>query len=452
MNRRQFLKTATATAAGILLGTNYAEAQNNQLSPQQQETVAKLRLHGSTIGGWRQMVNDVTDPILVGRHVVLTTEWLELVGDGKGDTVTRQQFQEWRDRIDNLYECYEKFVGHRPIAYPIILIHYRSIPNLLGSASGGYVSIARNHTTTTHQGMRLSNGLSSTMMHEMAHNFINFSRRYNSRGELSNSQVGLWFNTDPGIAWFANVEAECDFLGFYAVENCGFRTPGATGSTLRRNKIQRLLQNFRDNNLVQFRGDGPGVNAHAHSNNNAYEFYLCQLVDVAGWETFGRTIQSYSNGTFTPTKIYTPDSEKSQRTQHVRAHQFFDRLAHFHDLARQDPQQARNIPAAGRNLTGEQALRSLPDRGRLLDEHFTVATTPIAGAAQNTGRVAPTATPPPRVQPTAIPPATVQPPPPRVQPTVTPPTPTTTSPMPSGDIFPPRTPTPGGRVWQQNME
>jgi len=90
----------------------------------------------------------------------------------------------------------------------------------------------------------------------------------------------------------------------------------------------------------------------------------------------------------------------------ARAHEFFDRLAYFHDLARQDPVLARNIPAMGRNLTGAQALRSLPDRGRLLDEHFTVTTTPIANparpSAQPLGDRSPTTTPPPRQPAQAI--------------------------------------------------
>ena len=55
------------------------------------------------------------DPVLIGRYVVFSTEWLELVGNGRDGTVTRRQFQAWRDRVDRLYECYEKFIRSRSI-------------------------------------------------------------------------------------------------------------------------------------------------------------------------------------------------------------------------------------------------------------------------------------------------------------------------------------------------
>ena len=64
-----------------------------------------------------------------------------------------------------------------------------------------------------------------------------------------------------------------------------------------------------------------------------------------------------------------------------RVHEFFDRIAYFHDEAcehaQTDPQVLQSIPVAGRTLTGEQVLRSFPDEGWFFDKHFTVKTTPI---------------------------------------------------------------------------
>jgi hypothetical protein len=99
-----------------------------------------------------------------------------------------------------------------------------------------------------------------------------------------------------------------------------------------------------------------------------------------GWDTIKKTIQSYQNGTHTPTKTYERIDNRSGAVS--AAHEFFDRVAYFHDetrkLAKTDPKVLTSIPLAGRNLTGRQALRSLPDKGKILDEHFTVKTTPIA--------------------------------------------------------------------------
>ena len=145
----------------------------------------------------------------------------------------------------------------------------------------------------------------------------------------------------------------------------------------RQSQVQALRRNLQLGNLEPFRSGRGGP--HANKGRNAHCLYMFGLVDVVGWETFGKVIQSYHDGTYTPTKRYTHDRAKGQTAMNANAHGFFDRLARFHDLARQDPQLARNIPAAGRNLTGEQALRSLPDRGQLLDKYFTFPNTPVTG-------------------------------------------------------------------------
>ena len=165
-----------------------------------------------------------------------------------------------------------------------------------------------------------------------------------------------------------------------------------------------------------------GGNVHANRYNNAYDFYMFALVDIVGWQTFIKTTQSYRNDTYVPTKGYAPDREKGQTVHNVRAHEFFDRLAHFHDEARKDPVLARNIPAAGRNLTGAQALRSLSDRGKLLAEHFTVEVIQ-QNLTQESGTLSATS---PQHQPTNTP----------VQ-----------TPVPTGSTAERTVPRPGGRSW-----
>ena len=343
-------------AEGFFGGSN-AEAQNNRLSPQQQETITQLKKERGRNSAIGQQIEAVTDPVLVGRHVVFSTEWFELIGNGSNGTVTKQQFQAYRNRIDKLYYDYEKFVGHKPHGGEKIFITLRSfdleresmmerygfVPS--GIAPIGQIVMNRGSGNiqkfTDGQGMRSGNSLSFTMMHELAHAF--------GRGP-----------------WVADSEVVADFLVYYALENCGFHTGGRDDRYTRFHTIRSNSQNV----VAAF--SGLGKNPHKNRRNNAYGLYMYGLVDVVGWETFRKTIHSYHNGTYTPTRKYEPDKEKGQTANHARAHEFFDRVAHiFGDAA---------------------VLRIGPDRGALLHKYFTVNTTLIDNPAQNTARLAQTGT------------------------------------------------------------
>ena len=427
--------------AEIVFGGNHAEAQSTQLSPQQQaqrERLQSIRLQNLRLNvqlsqeqqaaltpeqqetlwqlivsyygqqqnprrpshtsasppsgiGWRlEMLESINDPILVGRHVVFSTEWLELVGNGRDGKVTREQFQAYRDRVDRLYECFERFVGCKP-GREIIFIelklpsYWRDQGRTPPGGTASSISVIINRAVSTvqrSQNMRSSNEICKTMRHEIGHRFDVFS-------------IGPCR------------EATADLLAYYAGEVHGFSTRSE-----RHRRFQQLATNLRNKNIESihpFRFERwssivSGFIQHANPD-NAFCFYMCGLPDVVGWETFGKAIRSYHDGTYTPQKEYDTGEMRQQGSNNLmipefrtnaRAHEFFDRLAHFHDLAQQDPQLARNIPPAGRNLTGAQALRSLPDRGRFLDRFFTVATTPITAPPQNAAGTTATVTAPPR--------------------------------------------------------
>jgi len=360
-------------AAGIFFGGIDAEAQDSQLSPQQQATVAQLiaefRSQGYRADRWIQPVENVTDPVLVGRYVVFSTEWLELVGNGRNDTVTRRQFQAWRDRIDRLYECYEKFIGHKPRNGEMIffdlspgtywpdptIFPHGNAPRATAQPVINYIRFnkdALNFNAEQLREMRSSNLLGFTMMHEIGHIFTGTSR----------GKPATW---QP-----ADVETAANLLVYYALENCGFRIGNSGAPTrLRQAYVREALRNLQDDNIKAFPTCSCG--------GSAYDLYLCGLVDEVGWETLRKTIHSYHDGSFTPIKRYEPDREKEQTAMHVRAHEFFDRLVHFHGNA--------NVLSKG------------PDEGALLDKFFTVKTTPIVNPPQNTIRTAPTVTTPSRI-------------------------------------------------------
>ena len=217
-------------AAGILFGATNVAAQQTQLSaqqierlsPQQQETIAQLvnrfvswnrslerYAHLEHIKrGIEERNNDIrsiesiTDPMLVGQYFVLHPEWLEFVGNGRSGTVTRQQFQAWYDRIQKLYECYENFLGHRATD-GISLIRVRATERgEAGTAFHNIITINRGNDSiqnfTESQGMRSSNSLSSTMMHEIAHVF----------------QYSPYSPRATSGRWIADIEGTVDFLVF----------------------------------------------------------------------------------------------------------------------------------------------------------------------------------------------------------------------------------------------
>ena len=352
-------------AAWIYFGGNNAEAQENRLSQQQQATVSQLitefRSQGYHTEHWIQPVENVTDPVLVGRYVVLSTEWLEIVGNGRDGTVTRRQFQAWRDRIDKLYECYEKFMGHKPRNGDLIFIDlspetYWPDPTIFphGNAPRATVQPVINYIRFNKDSLdfnavilreiRSGNLLGFTLMHEIGHIFT-----FTSRGK-------------PETWRPADIETAANFLVYYALESCGIRINNSgSPSRLRQAYIQEALTNLQNENIVAFPTCSCG--------GSAYDLYLCGLVDEVGWETLRKTIQSYHDGSYTPTKRYEPDREKEQTAMHARAHEFFDRLVHFHGDA--------------------QVLRKGPDEGVLLDKYFTVRTTPIVNPARNTIRTTP---------------------------------------------------------------
>ena len=94
---------------------------------------------------------------------------------------------------------------------------------------------------------------------------------------------------------------------------------------------------------------------------NVHTFYKFGLASApgVGWDAFKLAFRSYNDPDFVPRYTYggTPDR------QHMNARDLFDRVAQFSEIAER---------------TGDpyDALRTLPDRGQLLDRHFPVFKTP----------------------------------------------------------------------------
>ena len=352
-------------------------AQCTQLSPQQHETVRlflKTTLpryvclcEGFNVPMSQTMENAVKniDPVLVSRYLIFSKNWLEFIGEDENRQVTRQQFKKWTGNLDQLYECYETFMGQKPFETDVIFINLHGPQNPSKGVAHAYIGTI---CVNAESGAPFDNLLSEirfrgtpgyVMLHELAHCF---------------SMGGPLAQKD----WTGELETVAELLVSYALEkgNFEFGYPGKISGTIHRQNLFKAAANNLENETIK---------PFSYDNGSAYDLYMFGLVDKVGWDTLKKVIHSYHKGTYTQKKKYDNSQKilapgKFQFVFPHRIHEFFDRVAHFHNEAREqaktDPLVLQTIPIEGRNLTGEQVLRSFPDEGWFLNEYFTVPTKP----------------------------------------------------------------------------
>ena len=346
---------AVLLATALFFGEE-GSAQQAKLSPQQQDTVQKL-INGLNEypGTTRRCLSSIqsfgnTDTVLVGKNIVCAKEWLRMIGNNKDTQVTRSQFQAWIRQLDRLYDCYRDFEGEK-LRNEVILVTPPPISGAKDAPHAHHASVICLHLDEermkkTLQEIRLQGSPTFMAMHEMAHIFSQHS------------------------PWVAENETAAELLHAYALERGGFKYGYPEGNSMqyspskgtqqRHGRIKAALENLKNDNIQPF----------TYEYGSAYQLYMLGLVEGLGWDTIKKAVQSYHNGTYTPTKTYDKSNVKAAKT-----HEFFDRVAHFHDEAR--ARKSPTIPPASKNMTGAQALRHGPDKGELLDKYFTVPTTPI---------------------------------------------------------------------------
>ena len=284
---------------------------------------------------------DTIDPILVGKNVVFTPRWLEYVGAGK--PLTRQQFEVWRDRTDKVYESYEELTGRTPHKGRIIVSDLQPASKFTTSSTRGHAHsnttslfcINYNHRSfkTLLQEIASHGSFGFTTMHEMAHLFA------------------------TKALWNLETESVADLLVSYPMETIPWAQYGGgdtkainpnfvktVGIQHRQRRYQSALNNFNANKIQRFNEAYGGA---------VYDMYLYGLIDKVGWDTYKKVYRSYDDKGFKP-NIYKGSTFNGdvleQKTARVR--DLFDRIEHF---------------------SGKPGvLRTLPDRGALLDRHFNV--------------------------------------------------------------------------------
>jgi len=309
---------------------NKATGQNTaQLPPQKAAVVKQLKeelanrqyLLGSITGNVsprerRRIVEDTLnnlDPILVGKYVVFPKKWLNYIGPNKPITV--QQFGLIRDRLDRVYDAYKELTGKAPGAGEKVFIEIKSEQYFRKASGGHFAGHAHANAFCINKNVVQNSMGMGILMHELAHVFA--------------------YATN----WEVNAESIVPLLMAYAYETI----PGETsGNRHRISRFEAALNNFRTNKIEAFALDDPddsGYGAHA------FDFYLLGLVDKVGWETYKKVIRTYADEPHVTIARF-PGGQAG------KARDLFDRIE---------------------RLSGKPGvLRTLPDRGELLDKYFSV--------------------------------------------------------------------------------
>ena len=294
------------------------------LSPEQEATVKQLKeqMVRSRFAGfvkYAETLHDM-DPVLVGKYVVFSKDWLKYIGPDK--ELSRQQFAQWRNNTDLIYECFERLTGAPPNNGRKVLIAIEPIETHGATTNVAYNRINFNENGAA-MGWRTVRGGSwnRIMIHEMAHIF------------------------DNGKAWNAETESIAELMVMYVYENTdAWRWERARSLPKTAYRQQRHAIAWAEY-VESKKEEGEKLETFVPYRGGAYNCYLLGLVDKVGWVPFEKAFQSYND--------YPPNYNQIARgeaRQRARARDFFERVAYF----------------SGK----PDVLHSLPDQGELLDAHF----------------------------------------------------------------------------------
>ena len=345
--RRDFIKGALA--AGLLAPAIDANAQGNNsrtatpqgtgLSEEQRKTIAQLieELKGTLTknedclknlqSGISDIPRDFSNydqmltPILVGKHVVFSKEWLPYIKGGKW--LTPEQFELWRDNADLVYESLEELIGQTPKRGKKVFVY---LPPPLGF-SNDQKAIAHAHIHTnvicykdvviTRRFEEIKHhGCDQTIIHELAHLFAN------------------------GRPWEAEAETVANLMVAYVLETTGNIRTNYMGAQYRTEMVKNATDSW---NRRKFNMD-----AFAYDDGTVFDFYLFGLVGIVGWATYKKVFRSY-NSENSPTNPNNSTGDYKDPNKAVIAREFLERI-----------QQHWGKP---------KVLKSLPDSGTLFEKH-----------------------------------------------------------------------------------
>ena len=331
-----------------------APAPNTPLTKAQQQTVEQLneeyaksrkRYSNPSSPAITEETLSNLDPILVGRNIVFSKNWLDFVGSGK--PLSRPQFVRWRSNLDRLYDGFVDFLGCHPPYGEKIFIELVSI----GSRDG----------------MRFIDNMVFIDKAKPA-----FIPRLIEVAENDSLDLGLVYGIGSVFVgrkllnkhkWCADPVTMTDFLEVYAIEVLGanlglkdtVRTPSGPFVKLDRyTPGSDILRKERAKDQLQAYKSGFNMQPFAEGNSSVYGLYMYNLVDIVGWDTFKKAFHSYHNDAYKASKEYTTKDGDRYGKEKAIFREFFDRIVYFNKLSE------------------KQILSQLPDKGKLLNTHFDV--------------------------------------------------------------------------------
>jgi len=274
--------------------------------------------------------------MLVGKHVAFHSEWLEYIGPGK--SLSKKQFEVWRDKADLTYESFEELLGARPgnRGETKIFVQARKTEETGGHAHprSGLVCL-NSHAKSFESILKeiASHGSANlTLMHEVAHIF----------GFLKDWDIDREGITDLLIAYAMERNQEkLQYGGVFRGADIHWRK--TVGEQHRLRRVERASKKYKNNTIVPFNINGAVGSVH--------DLYVLGLVKEVEWDTFKQVFRSYNDKGFRP-NIYESLGSTKIENKPARMRDFLERIEHF---------------------SGKPGvLRSLDDNGELFDQYFNV--------------------------------------------------------------------------------
>jgi len=359
--RRSFIKTALFGTAG--LAARKADAQSKGLSPDQIKTVTQLiedlkatipkaqdscptlsRLQVQLRE--RDMREDFANihPILVGNHVMFSKKWLNYI-NANANSLTPQEFTQWRDNADLAFERCEDLIGQTPTYGKKVFVSL--VP------PSGRPAHAHSHTNVICYGEPTVNksfaqikkhGCDFLILHELAYLFS--SRRL----------------------WEAEPESVATLLVSYVLEKTKLCYDAANAGVLYRQREFDLAQERIKNQDKVVISRMPGT---------VYDYYLLGLLDQVGWETYKDGQLTYEAGWGTYEKVfrsYQDDSyipKRTYKTDLLPSSPYQEPVGRYVLTATNKKAIVRYFLDRIEDFSGKpDVLKSLPDKGRFLDWCF----------------------------------------------------------------------------------
>ena len=343
MNRRQFLKAGLVGAAGLLIG-NRAEAQVGGTS---YNSVLEKLYALNPFMMYANTIHEINwdDPILTDENIGFHERWREVIGPNRETQAMPHEFQRWVRTLNEYVKEGMIFTG-RPIQNRTGRVIVDLVPNAYHPGAGGASGDAKGIFFNKTYGQGFMRQVRSSekpitliMLHEIGHALTPES------------------DSRTDYPW-AEAEASSRFIMacIYA-RRPDLKPANLAGDFNSDGSINKILDNLVKGTTEDF----------AYGWNNRFNLYMQGLIKIVGVDVLQNAVQSYHNDTFKPTHLYPPSGGgrivgniRIRDNRKSNAHEFFDRVAHFHDLALDDPEQKKNIPNVGQRYSGDQIITKLP--------------------------------------------------------------------------------------------